>query len=190
MEAVGVTPATSEVVAGGEAAADDEDEWTTVSSRKKDRSSGRRGGGGVTERSGGVQATKTIHKKPQYNAPGPPPSTAPPARRLVGGLPLTRSRSERARLLALADSVMNSNETAAAAEATEGRTMMAAPPGLGCAVEVRAPPGLMPAGLPFTRSAASQLDLDLDEIVLLANVPLTRSAASNLALDMAEGMML
>lgn len=173
------------------------DGWSTVPSRKRSggaagRRTGSSGGAerGGAERSGaerggsggGINATKTIQKRNQNQSPikRMPRSlssegmmedaeAAPPAVQKLVGVPMTRSRSERSRLLAI-------GEAAVAAESAISETDVQSR--ARAELEELLPP------LPLTRSAASQTAIDLN----VSGVPLTRSAASQLALDISSGM--
>ena len=129
----------------------------------------------------------TIGKAVTVAGGGPSPSLV---RGLVG-LPLTRSRSERARLLALAEDAVAADASDTGAVGTSGG---ADPDDL----------SLLRAGVPLSRSAASEVNLALSAggvgglqggmggapggLEGLPNVPLTRSAASQLAIDLESNM--
>lgn len=186
-----------------------DDGWTTVPTKRGGKTPQKQEQQPPPKRGGGV--LKTIQKSPEVTRrPGRPMvrqassealgsdadtqsarvtvvnGGAPTSVRLAG-LPMTRSRSERARLLALAESALASElsnpNLDAVSEVTAADEAAAVARAMDPAVDIEVPP----PPLPLTRSAASQLGLDLG---LGPPIRLTRSAASQLALDVNANLSL
>ena len=103
--------------------------------------------------------------------------------RLVG-TKLTRSKSERARLLALAADVANDAAEKEEKAKADGSVKLQR----GVSFVDMPNDVLIPPPLPLTRSAASEIALTVGPETIPPNVPLTRSAASMLAIDFGNDM--